>query len=301
MDRPYDDPPARASQPPRHGIAPSAQYTEATSEADRSPSRTAQSTVHDAGGRTDRPAGRTRGSQQDRQASDRGRLGNLQEQVTDLISIRSLEDLQNRVRTHPLGALALAAGIGFALQRTHLLDPLVGGSLSDDEANELTPAEERLLAWLNDAYALEKAQIPILENHADDAASQPHVRAKDLEHLAQTKQHVKMVRRCIRLLGRKPSKAKTAIGRISGAINSFSTEPFDDEVVRNFIADFAAENLEIASYYAIIVAAHDAGHDEIARICEEILDDEEEMVEWLRANLPRAVRDTLSELDILDD
>lgn len=293
MDGPYDDPPARAGQTPRSGIAPAAQYRETTTESPRAPQgRASQSTQQD------RPRGR---SQADRERSEKGRLGHLQEQFTDLVSVRSFDDLQHRVRANPFGALALAAGIGFVLQRTHLLDNVVGGMLSDHEGDELTPAEERLLAWLNDAYALEKAQIPILENHADDAEGQPHVRAKDLEHLELTKQHVKMVRKCIRLLGRKPSKAKDAIGRISGAMNSFSTEPFDDEIVRNFIADFASENLEIASYQAIIVAAHDAGHDKIARICEEILEDEEEMVEWLRANLPRAVRDTLSELDILDD
>ena len=292
MDRPYSDPPARAGQTPRHGIARAADNTEAATEPHPARGRASQSTLQD----------RTRmRSQRPREGSEKGRLGNLQEQFTDLISVRSFDDLQSRVRSNPFGALALAAGIGFALQRTHLLDSVVGSMLSKDEGDELTPAEERLLTWLNDVYALEKAQIPILENHADDAERQPHVRSKDLEHLDRTKQHVKMVRKCIKLLGRKPSKAKAAIGRISGAMNSFSTEPFDDEVVRNFLADFAAENLEIASYEAIIVAARDAGHDEIARICEDILEDEEEMVEWLRANLPRAVRDTLGELDIMDD
>ncbi|HEX2165982.1 MAG TPA: DUF892 family protein, partial [Longimicrobiales bacterium] len=228
-----------------------------------------------------------------------GRDGSrLQDPIRDLLSVRSFDDLQHQVRAHPLSAIALAAGIGFAFQRTHLLDSVVGAGRSDVRTR-LSPAEERLLAWLNDAYALERAQIPILENHADDAKTQPHVRAKDLQHLERTKQHVRMVGRCIRLLGSKPSKVKTAIGRVSGAVNSLSTEAFDDEVVRNFLADFASENLEIASYSAIIVAARDAGHYEIASICEEILADEEEMVDWLRANLPRAVRDTLGELAIL--
>ena len=229
---------------------------------------------------------------------ERSRRERVQEPISDLLSVRSFDDLQQQVRAHPIGVLALAAGIGFALQRSHLLDGRVGRARSRDA--DLSPAEERLLAWLNDMYALEKAQIPILENHADDARSQPHVREKDLEHLDRTKHHIRMVRRCIELLGRKPSKTKTAVGRIAGAMNSLTTEPFDDEVVRNFLADFASENLEIASYMAIIVAAREAGHPEIARICREILADEEEMVDWLRANLPRAVRDTLGELDIID-
>jgi ferritin-like metal-binding protein YciE len=288
MDRTPYDAPTRAGSTPQHGIAPAAM----DAEIEQRPARS----------RRDR---QTHSALPDDRAlpgaeREQGRLESLQEQLTDLLSVRSFGDLQDRVRANPFGAVVFAAGIGFALQRTHLLDNIVGGMLSGDEPDELTPAEERLLAWLNDAYALEKAQIPILENHADDAKGQPHVRARDLEHLERTKQHVKMVTKCIKLLGRKPSKAKDAIGRIGGAVSSLSTEPFDDEVVRNFLADFASENLEVASYHAIIVAARDAGHDKIAKICEEILDDEEEMVDWLRANLPRAVRDTLGELDLLD-
>jgi len=287
MDRPPYDEPTRSERTPQHGIAPAALDPQAAQPLSRS---------------LDDPQTGLEGPRQgDGEGRVRSRLGSLQEQFTDLLSVRSFDDLQHQVRANPFGAVALAAGIGFALQRTHLLDSIAGGMLSDDAPDDLTPAEERLFAWLNDAYALEKAQIPILENHAADAEGQPHVRDKDLEHLERTKQHAKMVRKCIKMLGRKPSKAKNAIGRITGAVTSLSTEPFEDEVVRNFLADFASENLEIASYTAIIVAARDAGHDRIARVCEEILEDEEEMVAWLRANLPRAVRDTLGELDIVED
>lgn len=282
MDRTPYDAPTRSGRTPQQGIAPAAMDPDA------------------AHGLAEPHTRSTPTESTSEFESDRGRLGTLQERFADMLSVRSFDDLQHQVRANPLAAVALAAGLGFALQRTHLLDGLAGGLRSSDVPDDLTPAEERLLAWLNDAYALEKAQIPILENHAADAENQPHVRNKDLEHLERTKQHVKLVRKCIKLLGRKPSKAKDTIGRITGAVNSLSTEPFDDEVVRNFLADFASENLEVASYQAIIVVARDTGHEKIARICEEILDDEEEMVDWLRANLPRAVRDTLGELDILE-
>jgi ferritin-like metal-binding protein YciE len=57
--------------------------------------------------------------------------------------------------------------------------------------------------------------------------------------------------------------------------------------------DFATENLEIASYNAIITAARDLGEDYVARTCEQILRDEQEMAGWLQENLPTAVRETL--------
>lgn len=226
----------------------------------------------------------------DRQAPT-SRVDRIRARVTEAVSTRGAGELEHRVRAHPLAALAIAAGVGFVLYRANV-------AAQDEYEYELMPLEERLLAWLEDAYALEKAQVAILKDHAAAARSQPHVRRMQLDHRDRTKDHVKQVKECIELLGRKPSKKKGAAARIAAAVNSITTEPFDDEVVRNFIADFATENLEIASYEAIVVAARDAGHERIARICEDILEDEEEMVDWLRSNLPRAVRDTLGELDI---
>lgn len=196
------------------------------------------------------------------------------------------------VRQNPVGALALATAAGYLLRKGHLL-PNLGGSSKQPTRGAKT---ELLLAWLNDAYAMEKAQIPILENHAKDARDYPHIRRKDLEHLEQTKRHAELVKRCIHRLGEKPSAVKTAIGRVSGAINSVSTEPFEDELVKNFLADYTAEHLEIASYKALIVAAREANDRETARVCEKILRDEEEMADWLEKNLEMAVRETLSEL-----
>ncbi|HSJ10345.1 MAG TPA: ferritin-like domain-containing protein [Longimicrobiales bacterium] len=232
-------------------------------------------------------------------ARDEGPLANLQDHVTDLLNVRSLDDLSARVRANPLGTMAVAAGVGYMLQRTHLMGGLLGAALDagrSRQPDDLTPAEERLLAWLNDAYAMEKAQLDVLENHAEDARRHPHVRAKDLEHLEQTREHVKLVKRCIHELGAKPSKVKGMMGSLAGAAGSMATEPFDDDVVRNFLQDYAAENLEIASYRALIAAAEEAGHDRIARICAGILEEEEAMAGWLKQNLPGIVRDTFRDV-----
>jgi ferritin-like metal-binding protein YciE len=77
-----------------------------------------------------------------------------------------------------------------------------------------------------------------------------------------------------------------------GNIQSLMTEPFRDEMVKNFLMDHAAENLEIASYTAIVTAARDLGEEDIARTCEQILEEEREMAKWLLENLPLAVRQT---------
>lgn len=156
-------------------------------------------------------------------------------------------------------------------------------------------AEDReiLIRWLNDAHAMEQAQIPVLENHAKDAEGFPHIRARDEQHVEETRRHAELVRGCLQRLGETPSATKSLLGSMMGNVQSVMTGAFRDELVKNFLMDHAAENLEIASYSALVTAAREVGEEEIARTCEEILREEEAMAGWLRENLPTAVRETL--------
>ncbi|HSJ23168.1 MAG TPA: ferritin-like domain-containing protein [Longimicrobiales bacterium] len=228
----------------------------------------------------------------------------LEEKLPQLFSREGLDDLERNVRDHPFAAMAVAVGAGFLLERTHIVQAVVGGLASGGGAlagaafsrghRHGTAAEDQLLAWLNDAYAMEMAQIPILENHAEDARREPDVRDRHLEHLRETKQHARDIRRCIAHLGEKPSVTKKAIGRVTGAMESVATEPFQDELMKNALMDYAAEHFEIACYRSLIAAAKEAGHPKIARVCEQILEEEEAMAEWLQDHLVPTVHRTLA-------
>lgn len=156
---------------------------------------------------------------------------------------------------------------------------------------------ELLTDWLNDAYSMEKAMIPVLKNHADDAENHPEVRARDLQHLEETRRHAELVEQCLARLDEKPSKVKSAWGSVVGRFQALATEPFGDELIKNFISDYAAEQFEIASYKSLIVAARATGEEEIARTCEEILSDEEEMARWLNEHMASAARESLAEAE----
>lgn len=149
---------------------------------------------------------------------------------------------------------------------------------------------EMLIAWLNDAHAMEQAQIPVLEKHAEDAEGFPDIRERDERHIEETRRHAERVKECIEHLGEASSAPKNVLGSMMGNMQSLMTAPFEDKLVKNFLMDFASENLEIASYSAIVTAARDLGEEEIAGTCEEILREEEEMADWLRENLPSVVR-----------
>ena len=149
---------------------------------------------------------------------------------------------------------------------------------------------EQLITWLNSAHSMEQSLIPVLENHAKDAKDVAWVRERDERHLAETRRHVERVRECLDLLGAKPSTIKSAIGNLTGMVQGASSGMYKDEIVKNFLSDYAAEHFEIACYTSLIAAAEELGQTRIATICQEILRDEIEMANWLRENIPQITR-----------
>ena len=157
----------------------------------------------------------------------------------------------------------------------------------------MTSARDLLVAWLNDAYAMENGLVPVLNNHADDAKHNPEVQARIEQHANETQRHGVLVKQCLEQLGEKPSKTKAVLGSIMGTLQAPATGPFTDELVKNALADYATEHFEIAAYRALSEAARRLGQEEIARTCEEILREEEDMAAFLEQTLPMTVQETL--------
>ena len=83
-----------------------------------------------------------------------------------------------------------------------------------------------LVTWLNDAYAMEKALVPVLENHAKDASAYPEVEARDREHAEQTRRHAELIKGCLEQLGESPSTVKTTLGSLFGFLQAPATGIF---------------------------------------------------------------------------
>src|SRR3954454_5921683 len=73
-----------------------------------------------------------------------------------------------------------------------------------------------IVAWLRDAYAMEKALVPVLENHAKDAERHPTVRSRIEQHAAETRRHAELVAQCLRQLGEEPSTVKNTMAQALG-------------------------------------------------------------------------------------
>lgn len=149
----------------------------------------------------------------------------------------------------------------------------------------MSAQSQRVLTWLNDAYTMETDGATTLKQHAEAAGDYPSVQAKLQRHAEETRRHAERVKGCIQRRGGKPSAAREALGTALGTARGVATRAAKDTVVKNVLADYAAEHFEIACYKSLIAAAEKDGDAETARVCRDILREEEAMVASLEGEI----------------
>ena len=152
---------------------------------------------------------------------------------------------------------------------------------------------DTLIGWLNDAHAMETELIPVLRDHARDLAGMPAARRRMEQHLIETETHLARVRTAVESLGGSVSMVKSGLASMAGSLLSVGSAVFADEIVKNGLTDYAAEQFEVAAYTALAAAAEELGEAEVERLCRQNLKEDEAMAEWLRLQLPKLVRKTL--------
>lgn len=155
--------------------------------------------------------------------------------------------------------------------------------------------KDMLVAWLNDAYAMEKAQIKMLEQFIKDFESQTPIKEKLKAHLEETRQQCEDVGICIEKLGGKVSATKSALGNFAGLLQGASSGPFKDELVKNMIMIHAGEHFEHATYLAIAAAAEECGQDEVAQLCTKIVAEEKAVADWSEQILPAVASECIAQ------
>lgn len=146
-----------------------------------------------------------------------------------------------------------------------------------------------LINWLNNAYAIEMTQVKTLEAHADDAAELPEYESQLREHIEETREQAERVHNAIESLGGDVSTMKDISGQVMGYFQGIAAEPFGDKLVKNAVAEHAAEHLEMATYQAIAVAATACQEDEVAEMAQEIMEQEKMTGEKLESTLEMVV------------
>jgi len=148
--------------------------------------------------------------------------------------------------------------------------------------------KKMLVAYFNDAHALEESLIIMLEKQIGEIAD-GEVKAKLEEHLTETKRHAELMRLCLDRYGEEPSIGKDMLGSISSAIAGVGVSLAHDKEVKYIHSSYAAEHAEIATYTIIRSLASDAGDAEAVGVCDEILQDEHNMADFLLEQMPTVV------------
>ena len=158
----------------------------------------------------------------------------------------------------------------------------------------LLAQKAQLVSWLNDAHAMELSLEKNLEDHIRDAATIPELRDGLEEHLLATRRHAIRITEAVHKLGGTLSQVRAVVASAMGRLEGMATALFKDELVKDVLADYAAEQFEVACYTSLIAAAQEFGEAEVAELCRKNLHEDQAMAEWLRAQIPTVTRQYLT-------
>ncbi|MCW5299884.1 ferritin-like domain-containing protein [Herbaspirillum lusitanum] len=163
-----------------------------------------------------------------------------------------------------------------------------------------TSPNENLLDWLRDAHAMEQQAEHMLKAQAERIEHYPELKARIEQHIEETLGQQALLDNCIKRLGGSPSMLKDIGGKLMAFGQAMGGMAMTDEVVKGAIAGYVFENVEIATYTVLIAAAEQAGDAETQRACEQIIQEERAMAEWLLAHLPSVTKQFLARSEIPD-
>src|SRR5688572_19551086 len=155
-------------------------------------------------------------------------------------------------------------------------------------------SKELLVAWLQDAYAMEAALPSTLRAHASHAKGiMPDVVERLRDHAEESELHAERMRHALLRVGAQPSIIKSALSAMMGPVQGITTGLFSDVLVKDALADLATERFEVGCYDALIAAANYLGESEVAAFCLQNRTEDHAMAGWLETRLPAVVRGTL--------
>ena len=154
----------------------------------------------------------------------------------------------------------------------------------------MTTPRDNLISWLRDAYAMEGQAVSLLETQIDRLDHYPETLPRLREHLLETREQQAAVEQCLDRLGSDPSALKTGAMKFAANMQGMMHAMASDEVLKHALASHAFEQFEAGCYCSLTAAAEEAGEPEIARTCERIMRQEQDMGHWVWEHLPQMTR-----------
>ncbi|MBW3623809.1 MAG: ferritin-like domain-containing protein [Armatimonadetes bacterium] len=152
--------------------------------------------------------------------------------------------------------------------------------------------QDRLLRYLNDAWAFEKSLIPALETNANKA-NDPTAKALYQEHASVTHQQEELLEARIRALGGELNRAKSFMDQMANTLSGFMNIFHDeyDQTTQDLIKSYAIEHFEMGMYQSLESFATAIGDTETAQLARSIFEQEKETAERVWSQIgPAAAR-----------
>jgi ferritin-like metal-binding protein YciE len=156
--------------------------------------------------------------------------------------------------------------------------------------------KQTYISWLNNAYAMEESVAEALEQQASVIKGNKEIDEKIKEHIHDTKEQSKRIKKLIESAGGEISDMKKVFGETMSMIKEKLIGTQEDKLVKFMSANYATEHLEIATYTSLIVAADQVEDEDAIEILEQSLDEEEQMADWIEERLPQLTQDYLESL-----
>jgi ferritin-like metal-binding protein YciE len=155
----------------------------------------------------------------------------------------------------------------------------------------------QLVKHIDEAHAMEQNVLRMLDGMIS-TTDDPEILQELEHHKVETEGHAERMKARLDAHGATPSTVR----QIGGIVGALAKMPLDmvrgEKAGRNARDGYATEHMEIASYELLKRIAQQAGDDETAAACDEIIAQERAMADAIAANWDKFARLSLSESGI---
>ena len=161
----------------------------------------------------------------------------------------------------------------------------------------MTAIEEKLVEYIDDAYAMEQNVLRMLDGMIG-TTEDPQMKRSLERHRKQTEKQAERLDERLRDHGASPSRVKQAGGIMGALMKGVLDMTRGDSAGRNARDAFATEHMEIASYELLERVALRVGDEETARVARENCRDEEAMAAKIASHWDRFAELSMQDADV---
>ena len=154
--------------------------------------------------------------------------------------------------------------------------------------------EEKLVEYIDDAYAMEQSVLRMLDSMIR-TATDPQIKRALQRHKKETERQAERLEERLKEHGASPSLSKEAGGMMGALMKSVVDVARSDKAGRIARDGFATEHMEIASYQLLERVAKKAGDRETAAVARKNREEEEAMARSIGSKWNKFVELSLKE------